>query len=63
MTEQLNPDPLKTDEQAPACCDSVLLSTCCGEKGKPACCGPERAPAVCGCGDAQTSDPAVIESR
>ncbi len=51
------------ESQAPACCDSVLLSTCCGEEAKPACCGSERAPAACGCGDAQTSDPAAIESR
>lgn len=36
--------------KAPACCDSVLLSSCCGEEAKPTCCGPERAPVVCGCG-------------
>jgi len=59
----MNPDPLKSDAQAPACCDTVLLSTCCGEETKPTCCGPERAPSVCGCGDRETSEPAAIESR
>ena len=63
ISELMNPEALKSDAQAPACCESVLLSTCCGEEAKPACCGPERAPAVCGCGDAETSDRAAIESR
>ena len=40
--------------QSPACCDTVVLSTCCGQGSKPDCCGPQVAPVVCGCGaDAQ----------
>ena len=62
MSEQMNQT--KHDGQAPACCDSVLLSSCCGEDAKPVCCGPERAPEVCACSEVPTGEPPVpIESR
>jgi hypothetical protein len=55
VNEPRVPDPLKSDAQTSACCDSVLLSACCGEEVKPTCCGPEEAPAVCGCGGTTAS--------
>jgi hypothetical protein len=39
----------KAGGTAPACCDTVLLSTCCGDDVKPSCCGPVAAPVACGC--------------
>jgi len=47
----------QAEPAAPACCDSVILSTCCGHEAKPLCCGPEKAPAVCGCGNQPPAKP------
>ena len=61
---QQNTQSTRKAVDAPACCDSVLLSSCCGEELKPTCCGPERAPVVCGCGGRPATDQAATsESR
>ncbi len=61
---QQNTQSTRKVAEAPACCDSVLLSSCCGEEVKPTCCGAERAPVVCGCGERPaTGQAATSESR
>jgi hypothetical protein len=64
MNQRSETQSARNDSEAPACCDSVLLSSCCGEEAKPTCCGSERAPVVCGCGGRPATDtPVISESR